>query len=443
MLGKVLSLLVEPLSLLGELGVGGQRTVLSFLFGLLAGLLVLAFSAYRKKQWPVVVGALVVVVGLGLALLPVAGALNRSLLPVTAVAATLTSGAIVLCSMGSGLLVGALPIWVATKPWQRVLWLGLPIGVLVAVALWSRASTPSWSRISEVPEAGRTPADVQDMVAIPRGPFIRGSLHPAQLAKNVGNETGDESPPRTIYLDSYLIDRTEVTNEQFAAFVESTGYVTEVEALGTGNVWNEQGWRQVSDATWKRPIGSESTVAGLERHPVVQVSFRDATSFCEWAGKRLPTEAEWEKAARGIDARDYPWGHEFDRSRLNYCDRDCPIPRELRDVDYSDGYSYTAPVGSFPAGASPYGVMDMAGNVWEWVHDLYDPDYYQYSRDSNPKGPRYWFGWRGRGFRHRVVRGGSFAGESTYNRTTSRSYDPPENGYFGVGFRCAKDSAEP
>lgn len=282
-----------------------------------------------------------------------------------------------------------------------------------------------------------TDRDHPGMVYVPEGPFIMGTLSTSQLESILGNEDGDEQPVRGVYLDAFYIDRTEVTNRDFAQFVEGTGHVTDAELRGFGAVWGDDGvWFDQPGAQWRHPIGpDESTIEGLDDHPVVQVSWNDASAFCAWSGKRLPREAEWEKAARGVDGRAYPWGPEFDPSRLNYCDASCTLP--FRDPSASDGFVRTAPVGSFPTGESPYGALDMAGNAWEWVQDWYDPDYYRYAPDVNPPGPQR--GRRGAADGSKVVRGASFAATLDFQTTTSRSFDPFEDSYFGVGLRCADD----
>ena len=162
-----------------------------------------------------------------------------------------------------------------------------------------------------------------------------------------------ELPQRTLRLGDYWIGRAPVTNAQFARFVEATGHVTTAEATGSGRVWSGGRWNDVERAYWRRPEGPRSSIDERMHHPVVCVSWHDAQAFCEWAGLRLPSEAEWEKAARGADGRPYPWGD---------------APPNVRLANYGHRLGTTTAAGQFsPAGDSPYGLTDAAGNVWEWT----------------------------------------------------------------------------
>jgi len=239
------------------------------------------------------------------------------------------------------------------------------------------------------------------MVYVLPGEFIMGS-----------DEKENERPVHTIYLDAFYIDKTEVTNEQYRACVEA----------GACNA--------PSDITYYDN-------ADYAKHPVVYVNWDDADAYCRWAGKRLPTEAEWEKAARGTGGWIYPWGNAFDKSKLNFCDVNCLS--EWKDTSADDGYAETAPVGSFPAGASPYGALDMAGNVWEWVADRYNWDYYSRSPERNPQGPD--SGELANDSSELgVLRGGSWEDGQGDIRCAFRFGYNLGNRYFAVGFRCARSS---
>src|SRR4051794_17411075 len=201
--------------------------------------------------------------------------------------------------------------------------------------------------------------DPVPMVTIPLGEFLMGSPE--------GTGRADEWPQRSVYLDAFAIDQVEVTNERYMAFVATTGHRNPPNPYGTG------------------PLLS---IKGIEQLPVVQTTWYDAKAYCSWAKKRLPTEAEWEKAARGTDGRRFPWGN------------DDPTPSRANFDREWDGDKTLAPVGSLSEGASPYGVKNMAGNAREWVQDWYDHDYYKHAPHRNPQGPE-------RGV-VRSIRGGSW-----------------------------------
>ncbi len=248
------------------------------------------------------------------------------------------------------------------------------------------------------------------MVYVPAGAFIMGNI--------LGVGRDEEAPKHRVTLDGYWIDRTEVTNAQYHAFVNATGHRAPALCEPEDMTYND---------------GDKAD------HPVVCVNLDDAQAYCAWAGGRLPTEAEWEKAARGVDERIYPWGNSIDGSRANYCDVNCDTDKKGTgagdgygqtgpDTGANDGYARTAPVGSYPAGASPYGALDMAGNVWEWVTDWYNFYYYAKSPQLNPQGPN--------SGEYRVLRGGAWSGLATNARACFRAWFKPEQGDRAVGFRC-------
>ena len=227
------------------------------------------------------------------------------------------------------------------------------------------------------------------------------------------------------------IDRTEVTNAMFAKFVAATSYKADAEKAGKGWVLNlaSKQWEEMTGADWQHSRGPGSDLAGLDQHPAVQVSWNDAMAYCGWAGRRLPTEAEWEAAARGTDERKFPWGNQnVAGDLLNFADRN--LEADWADKNVDDGYQFTAPVGNYPKGASPYGALDMAGNVWEWVADWYDEKYYASSPAQNPKRPD--------SGQYRVVRGGSWDNVQGGVRAADRHRLGPDDRYVNLGFRCAR-----
>ena len=242
-----------------------------------------------------------------------------------------------------------------------------------------------------------------------------------------------EGPPHRVRLDSFWIDQTEVTNAKFADFVKATDYTTTAEQLGNSGVFlpaNHQ-WTLIDGADWKHPEGPDSNIDSRLDHPVVHVSWDDAAAYCDWAGKRLPTEAEYEYAARGgLENAEFAWGSEFnpkEQFRANTWQGYFP------DQDRGeDGFSGVAPVKSFPPNG--YGLYDITGNVWEWVQDWYDPNYYRVSPTNNPSGPK-----EGT---EKVQRGGSWLCSSNYcqgYRVASRMKTARDSGLNNLGFRCAAD----
>jgi serine/threonine-protein kinase len=264
-------------------------------------------------------------------------------------------------------------------------------------------------------------ADGMEMVYVPEGEFVMGS--------NVGE--ANAQPQHSVYLDAYWIDKTEVTNAMFALFVEATGYQTDAEQLGSSWIFDGGSWSEVSGADWQHPRGPASDLTGLNNHPVVNVSWNDALTYCEWAGSQLPSEAQWEKAARGEDERIYPWGNQDPNGDLlNFADANLNVDWATKNVN--DGYEFTAPVGSYPAGASPYGALDMAGNVWEWVNDLYGETYYRDSPSSNPVGPSTG--------NSRVLRGGSWNHDGSDLKSFIRISANSSAAIDNFGFRCSRSA---
>jgi formylglycine-generating enzyme required for sulfatase activity len=235
----------------------------------------------------------------------------------------------------------------------------------------------------------RHDADASVMVFIPAGEFVMG-------IDGAPSESG-ESPTHQVYLDGFYIDKYEVTNAQYQRFMEATG--------------------TPAPDFWDDPMLNEPN------QPVVAVTWHQAKAYCEWVGKRLPTEAEWEKAARGMDGRIYPWGNHFDWTYGNFSDG------YLED-GHLDGFMGSSPVGHFPTDISPYGVYDLGGNALEWVADWHDPNYYAVSPHANPTGATTGI--------HKVLRGGAMDIGPKYSRSVYRNRLVPYLTNMAFGFRCAK-----
>ncbi len=264
---------------------------------------------------------------------------------------------------------------------------------------------------TEAPTATETPTELPtanpdeitkgvSMRLVPAGEFTMGS-----------NKGYSEKPIHQVYLDAYYMDTYEVTNTLYEACVNVS----------------------VCDLPHETSFRTHSSYYGNSQfndYPVINVDWYQAKIYCEWRGARLPTEAEWEKAARGMDDRSYPWGAFFDGTKVNYCDKNCNAAVGWVDSSYNDRYAETAPVGSYPNGISPFSLYDMAGNVAEWVADWYSSTYYQIAPFENPFGPS--------NGEFRALRGGSWWDADFNVRTWNRSWLDPDSWDDAVGFRCAR-----
>jgi formylglycine-generating enzyme required for sulfatase activity len=251
-----------------------------------------------------------------------------------------------------------------------------------------------------------------EWISVPSGNFVMGSL-PTDPHAQV-----DEQPQHTVYLDDYQISKYEITNAQYLAFMDAGGY-------SDSTYWTAEGWEwretfSVNEPYWWSE-GDFNSGTAYPHYPVVGVSWHESYAFCQWIGGRLPTEAEWEKAARGTDSTNYwPWGSTWEPSRCNSYYDEPP-----------DTFAHSAPVGYFDDGQSPYAVYDPAGNVWEWINDWYQSDYYSVSPDSNPPGPTTGL--------FRVFRGGGWGNIGNYLcRTADRRYHNQVGSNGVIGIRPAK-----
>jgi formylglycine-generating enzyme required for sulfatase activity len=279
------------------------------------------------------------------------------------------------------------------------------------------------------------------MVRLAGGEFLMGNDDSEAYAAD------GEGPVRLVTVDPFWIDRVAVTNAGFGEFVGATGYSTDAERFGwsyvfvgllpetspaTRGVARTPWWRQVYGADWRHPEGPRSSLDDRADHPVVHVSWRDAIAYCRWAGKRLPTEAEWEYAARGglVQCR-YPWGDQLTPNgehHMNIWQGIFPTRNTTED-----GYFGTCPVDAFPPNG--FGLFNMTGNVWEWCADWFHPTFHVNGPRRNPKGPRTGT--------QKVMRGGSYLCHASYcdrYRVAARSSNTPNSTTGNLGFRCARDA---
>ncbi len=269
----------------------------------------------------------------------------------------------------------------------------------------TRASEPFDTRVRE--------RDGMTLVYVPAGEFEMGSRRDERAR-----------PAHTVFLNGFWIDRTEVTNAMYSAFLNAEG-----NQVKEGVSWLEPGagHRGVIYGHLQESEGLFRPGSGYQDYPVIEVSWYGARAYCAWAGGRLPTEAEWEYAARGPQSLAYPWGNTFDGSLANYCDVNCPY--DWRDAAFDDGSASWTAVGSYPGGASWCGALDMAGNVWEWVADRWSEGYYARSPVDNPQGPD--------SGTLRVARGASWFDEGrTRNVSCRKGLTPSSYRMHWVGFRC-------
>lgn len=284
--------------------------------------------------------------------------------------------------------------------------------LVVVIFLIVSACTTAGSDLVSTSSTQVSFKDGMVMVYVPAGEFLMGS------PEGVGYDY--EHPQQTVFLDAYWIDQTEVTNAMFAKFVKETGYITQAEKDGQANIDDIGKFALTEGANWAHPMGPDSNIEGRDQYPVEHISWNDAQAYCEWAGRTLPTESQWEKAARGSDGRSYPWGNTPPNGQ-DANTNDSNYGSAQSDLSIDDGYQFTAPVGSYPDGASPFGALDMAGNVFEWVKDGSDTAYAVNWTTSD----------------HSVIRGGSYANSEDTVRAALRVEIPATVTDPGIGFRCA------
>ncbi|MBV6713895.1 formylglycine-generating enzyme family protein [Paenibacillus chitinolyticus] len=292
-------------------------------------------------------------------------------------------------------------------------------------------------------KVGSYSGNKEQMILLPGGKFLMGTND------QEGFPADGEGPVREITLKPFYIDPCTVTNREFQQFADETGYRTEAEIFGWSFVFHlfvseatamtvqnrvQQApwWWAVEGADWRHPDGPDSGIEDRLDHPVIHISWNDAMAYCNWAGKRLPTEAEWEFAARGgLVQKRYPWGDELKQGGRHLCNiwqGKFPVKNHA-----SDGYAGTAPAHSFDPNG--YGLYNVSGNVWEWCSDWFSPTYHIHGPRDNPAGPL--------SGDAKVLRGGSYLCHKSYcnrYRVAARSQNTPDSSTGNIGFRCAADA---
>jgi formylglycine-generating enzyme len=306
---------------------------------------------------------------------------------------------------------------------------------------------PSRERAAMIEIAKRASAErarvysgsTEDMVALDGGKFLMGT------DSKEGFPADGEGPVREVTVDPFYMDRYPVTNRQFSEFVRATGYFTEAQRFGWSFVFHHhiapelvvdtvravEWWCKVNEAYWRRPEGIHSNIDDRADHPVLHVSWDDAAAYCQWAGKRLPTEAEWEYASRGgLEQKRFPWGDELTPGGVHLCNI---WQGDFPNVDTADdGYSSVAPVDAFPPNA--FGLYTITGNAWEWCADWFDPAYHLATTRKNPVGPP--------SGTSKVMKGGSFLCHESYcnrYRVAARTSNTPDSSSENITFRCVRD----
>ncbi len=291
-------------------------------------------------------------------------------------------------------------------------------------------------------KSSREDHHTEEMIQIPGGEFLMGTDHPDAFRAD------GEGPIRNVKVNSFLMDQYAVTNLKFKEFVEATNYKTEAEQYGWSFVFHKlvsektakrvkqvvsevSWWYVVEGADWAHPEGPDSDIHNRLDHPVVHISWNDALAYCQWTGKRLPTEAEWEYAARGgLIQKIFPWGDELEPNGKHLCNVwQGKFPVENTEAD---GYLGTAPANTFKPNG--YGLYNMVGNVWEWCANWFSPDYHLFDTNDNPQGPS--------AGTAKSMRGGSYLCHESYcnrYRVAARTSNTPDSSTGNLGFRCVKD----